>query len=265
MKHYLFFLLATIALVSCDDTQVNDVALQAKVDDRLYLSEDARAAMNPDGSFLIQGFTDEESLTLSITGLGEGTYEIGNGSSNHAIFEDMGGNLYTTSPDGDGTIIISEYNETNNTFTGTFNFKAILSGVDTIFVSKGVLYDVPYKGEDGGDPTNEGEFSANVDGNPFIPIVVSARDTGNTIIISASTVNATVTIAMPISVEAGSYTLPLGGFAAKYQDENGIQSVEEGITVVVEHNVSEKSISGTFSFTTALKEITQGKFNVTYD
>ena len=42
MKKFLFVLLATVSLISCEDTQTNEVALQAKVDDRLYTSTDPR-------------------------------------------------------------------------------------------------------------------------------------------------------------------------------------------------------------------------------
>ena len=160
MKKFLFVLLATVSLISCEDTQTNEVALQAKVDDRLYTSTDARAALNEDGTLTIQGFNDEESMTIQLSRLGEGNFTIGEGSYNYALYEDMGGSIYTTNPNGEGVVTISELNETNKTLSGTFNFNAFLPGIDTIYVSQGTLYNVSYTGGDIVDPTNAGLFSA---------------------------------------------------------------------------------------------------------
>lgn len=264
MQKFLFALLATILLVSCEDTQTNEVALQAQVDDRLYTSADARAALNEDGTLTIQGFSDEESMTLQLSRLGEGNFAIGQGTSNYAVYEDMGGNIYTTKPNGEGVVTISEHNEANKTLSGTFNFNAFLPGIDTIYVSKGTLYNVSYGGGDIGDPTNAGLFSAKVDGNPFIPVTVSSQNTGNTIITSGSTANATIVISVTAAVEPGEYTLPRGGFGAKYQGPTGPEETVEGLITILEHNVTEKNIKGTFSFITNRTEVTEGQFDVTY-
>ena len=126
MKNFLFALLSALSIISCDDIQTNDVAMQANVDNNLYKSTDARASVNEDGSLTIQGFTDEESLTIHIASLAQGNYTIQEGSPNYAIFEDMGGNIYTTRPDGEGVVTISEVDETNKTLSGIFNFNAFL-------------------------------------------------------------------------------------------------------------------------------------------
>jgi hypothetical protein len=265
MKRLVFFLLAALTLISCEDTETNQVALQAKVDNTLYESTDARAALNEDGSLTIQGFTQDESLTLHLKRLSEGDFEIAEGRPNYAIFEDMGGNIYTTSPDGEGQITISEINEGRKTLSGTFNFNAFLPGIDTIYVSRGVLYDVPYGGGEIGDPSNVGTFSAKVDGDPFVTVIVAARNTGNSIVVSGSTVNATISITMPSAVESGQYTLPQAAYKAKFRDDSVSQSANEGVIEVLEHDPNAKTISGTFSFITDTKEITNGKFNVTYD
>jgi hypothetical protein len=264
MKKFLFVLLATVSLISCEDTQTNEVALQAKVDDRLYTSTDARAALNEDGTLTIQGFNDEESMTIQLSRLGEGNFTIGEGSYNYAVYEDMGGSIYTTNPNGEGVVTISELNETNKTLSGTFNFNAFLPGIDTIYVSQGTLYNVSYTGGDIVDPTNAGLFSAKVDGNQFIPVTVSSRNTGNTIITSGSTANATIVISVTANVEPGDYTLPRGGFAAKYQGVTGPEDTVEGLVTILEHNISEKTIKGTFSFITNRTDITEGQFDVTY-
>lgn len=264
MKKIIFFLLATISLISCEDIESNDIALQAKIGDRLFVSNEARASLNEDGSLTIQGFTQEESLTLQLSRLVEGNFNIAEGSPNSAIFEDMGGNVYTTRPNGAGTVSISELNETNKTLTGTFHFNAFLTGIDTIYVSKGVFHNVSYTGGDILDPTNAGTFTAKINGNPFLPILVTSRDTGNAVIISGTGTNSSIVISVPSNVETGEYTIPRGGFSAKYQDATGPETTDEGVIKIIDHNTSEKTIKGTFSFVTNRSEITEGEFNISY-
>ncbi|MDC8001508.1 DUF6252 family protein [Aequorivita todarodis] len=265
MKNILFVLLAAFSFISCEDIETNDVALQANVDNNFYKSTDARAALNEDGSLTIQGFTDEESLTLHVSRLAEGNFTIAEGRPNYAIFEDIGGNIYTTRPNGEGVITISEVNEANKTISGIFNFNAFLPGIDTIYVSKGTLHNVSYSGGDIIDPTNAGAFRAKVDGNLFLPITVTSRNTGNTIITSGSTANATILISVTADVEPGEYTLPRGGFSAKFQGVNGPETTAEGLVKILEHDTTAKTIKGTFSFITNRTEITEGQFDVTYN
>ncbi|MGO3181630.1 MAG: DUF6252 family protein [Aequorivita sp.] len=264
MKKYIFFLLATLSLISCEDIETNDFALQANIDNRFYASADARASLNEDGSLTIQGFTRDESLTLQISSLGEGNFEIAEDRPNYAVYEGMGGNIYTSRPDGEGLVTISELNEENKTISGTFHFNAFLPGIDTIYVSKGVLHNVSYTGGDVIDPTNAGTFTAKVNGNQFLAIVVSSRDTGNTIITSGVGANSTIVISVPSDVEVGDYTIPTGGFSAKFQGANGPETTEEGVIKILEHNTSENTIKGTFSFLTNRSEIAEGTFDVTY-
>lgn len=264
MKKFLFLLVATLAFISCEDTQTNEVALQAKINNRLYISNDARASQNADGSVTIQGFNQVESLTLHLKSLREGNFDIGEGRPNYAIFENMGGNIYTTRPDGKGQITISNLNETNKTLTGTFKFDAMLPGIDTIYVSRGVFYDVSYAGDEIEDPTSAGTFSAEVDASPFIPVIVAARDTGNRIAISGSTSNSSISLLLRQNIEVGQYNVPQGGTIV-YRDNEGTQTTVEGVINVSAHNTTDKTISGTFSFNTNLKQITNGKFDVNYN
>lgn len=264
MKNLVFILLATLSLISCEDTQTNEVALQAKVDDRLYVSADARASLNDDGTLTIQGFTDDESLTLHLSRLDDGNFTIGEGFPNYAVYEDFEGNIYTTNPNGEGEVTISDLNETNKTLSGNFNFNAFLPGIDTIYVSSGTFFNVSYSGGDIPDPTNAGTFTATVDGNQFIPITVSSRNTGNTIITSGNTANATIVISVTSNVEPGEYLLPQGGFGGKYQGASGPETTADGIINIIEHDIANKTIKGTFSFITNRTEITEGQFDVAY-
>lgn len=264
MKKFLFILLATLSIISCEDVEDNKLALQANVDNNFYTSTDARASLNQDGTFTIQGFTEDESMTLQLTNLAKGNFVIEEGKRNYAIYEDMGGSIYTTKPNGEGVITISELNETNKTVTGIFNFNAFLVGIDTIYVSKGVFNDVPYSDGTIIDPSNVGTFSAEVNGDQFSAIVVTSNTTVNSIIISGNTANSTIVITTTVDVEAGDYSLPIQGFAAKYQGVNGPETTSEGLITILEHNTAAKTMKGTFSFLTNRSEITKGKFDISY-
>ncbi len=264
MRKILILLLSLSALVGCDDIETNEVAMQANIDNRFYASTDARASVDGNGAVTIQGFTQEETLTVKLSRLAEGNFGIGEGLPNFAIFEDYSGNTFSTNPNGEGFVNISEVNEANKTLSGTFKFNAMLPGIDTIYVSRGVMFNIPYGGENIGDPSQAGSFSAKVNGQPYLPIVVSARNTGNSLAITGSTSQETITLVVPAMVEVGDYQLPTNGYSAKYQDINGPQTTMEGRINIVSHNPETRTLKGSFNFSTNLSEITEGFFEVTY-
>lgn len=264
MKNILFVLLAALFIVSCEDSQVNEVALQAKINNILYQAADARASIGDDGTLIIQGTSQDQSLIIKLTNLAENNFPIGEQHRNSAFYQDIGGNIFSTQPDGEGLVTISEVNEANMTLSGTFRFNAILPGVDTIYVSKGFLYNIPYNDGTILDPTNAGSFSAKIDDNEFIPISVNARNTGNNIIITASTINSTIALQFKPDVEAGDFTLPQSGIRATFTKDNQAQTTIGGLIIVSEHNTAEKTLKGTFRFNTDGAQITEGKFNITY-
>ena len=265
MKRFLMALAILVGLISCENVERRDFALQAKINNKFYSSNDARATKNEDGSVTIQGFNTDETMTLHISNAAKSSYEIREGGANYAMFEDLGGNLYTTRPNGKGIIVVSSLDEENNTISGTFKYDAYLPGIDTIFVEKGVFFQIPFSEEGVIDPTNAGIFGAKLNGNPFSPIMVAARDTGNSIVVTASTTNYTITISLPIGVEVSENTLPQSGFTAKYQDDNGSETANSGEIKVLEHNVAGKTIKVSFSFFTNQNEITEGNFEVVYE
>lgn len=264
MKNFVLFLIIALSLVSCEDNEINEFAMQAKVGERLYTSTEAQASVIGNGKLIIQGSTRLEALTLNLSRLRVGDYPLSQNSSNFAVFSDMDGKIYTTNPNGGGLVNISEVNQANRTLSGTFNFNAILPGSDTIYVSKGVLYNIPYVGGNINNPDDAGTITANVDGEPFVATLVSAGGTENSIAIFGSTISATIALTFPITVEVGEYNLPQNGFSAKYQDESGTQTSSEGTISITEHLVAVRSIKGTFSFVTSRNEITEGQFDILY-
>ena len=98
---FLYILLLVLPVLSgCENVQRYDPALQGILNEELYRSVDARATENEDGSFLIQGVTQRELLTLRVQKGDPDAYTLGGNSSNYASFEDFNGNTYYTNPEG---------------------------------------------------------------------------------------------------------------------------------------------------------------------
>lgn len=260
----MLLLLIAFSIVSCEDNEINEFAMQAKIGDRLYTSTEARAFFDEDGGFIIEGLTQTESLTLRLTRLEEGNFNFGSGFRNTATFEDRDGNIYKTKPEGSGVVTISEVNQTNRTISGIFNFRAMLTGIDTIYVSKGVLYNIPFAAGIPNDPANAGTLSAKVNGETFTPTVVTAMQAGNSVTIIGSKITSTISITVPSNVEVGEYLLPVTGYNAEFQNEAGPQATSDGTISITEHNVGSGIIKGTFTFSTDQSEITEGQFEVVY-
>lgn len=264
MKKFTLLLIMALSLISCEDNDINEFAMQAKIGNRLYTSTEAQASLAANGTLVIEGSTRLESLTIRINRLKEGEFFIREGAnSNWAVFTDMDGKLFDTKPNGSGLVTITEVNLEKKTLSGTFHFNAMRTGIDTVYVSKGVLYNIPYGG--GSDnPDGSGSLTAKVDGEPFLPSVVTAGLTGNSIAIFGTAITSTIGITVPKLVEIGEYILPLNGFTAKYQNEAGNQTTTSGRITITEHNIETRSLKGTFSFVTNRSEITEGQFDVIY-
>lgn len=270
MKRIIAILFAFALLTSCEDVQDSQSALQATLDFNLYDAIGTRAAENEDGSYLIQGITQNEILTMKVPSLEEGTYVFGGNSENYALFENSNDETYFTNPDGGGNITITDWNQDEELVSGSFKFRAILSGADTLKASEGLFYRVEVtRFVDGADAsidpsTNAGTFVSAVDGIPFNPFEVSALEAGDCIFIKASTTNREIEIKLPLDIQSGTIMLPEPGFIVKYKGGDGEEDAISGNIILFQHQPTIKRIKGTFSFETETKSISLGQFNVFY-
>lgn len=265
MKNLLLLVFATILLVGCEDLETNNPAMQGTIDHTHFKAIDARATLELDGTYLIKGINQNEILSLRISGAQEGNYNLGGEFQNEASYTDPNGIIYTTRPHGDGKVIVTNWDNSGKTLTGTFNFNAILEGIDTITVHQGIFFEVPYSVA-GGDPIiDAGTVNADVGGEPWEASTVTAIDNGESIIIKSSTVSIIIRIKVPREVEPGEYQLPSVGFNATYDDDDTVQEPAiSGSITVLEHDIVGKTIKGTFFFETVSQSITSGEFDVTY-
>ena len=263
-KFFLLLFVGVLAFSSCENVEDNSTVIQAEVDSVFFKSFDAIGTRLEDGSITMQGITDNEILTLHITDFQLGTYVLGGASQNYATFEDRDGKIYTTSPNGEGVINLTDRCISCGWLSGDFRFSAILNGLDTTYVTKGVFFDVSFGTGDDDDTPNAGSFSAQIDGTPFTPISVSAVDSGNSLLISGAEAIKSIIIRVPIDVEVGNYSLPQAGFQASLAEGAVSQNATIGNISVVTHNVSARTISGSFSFITSQNTVSEGQFNVSY-
>jgi len=148
MKNLLLLAFTAILLFSCTDVETNSPAFQGSIDNIQYKATDSRALYNDDGSFSIQGVSVDETMTLKISSNNIGTYVVGGTSGNSATLENSSGIVYSTNPEGAGEVIVSSSDAASKLISGTFNFTAMVPGVDTIRVHNGVFYEVRYTGGD---------------------------------------------------------------------------------------------------------------------
>lgn len=264
MKNITWLLLLVFVFNSCEDHEVHQFALQAEINNRLYTSSEANVIKEENDTYTITGSTRLETLTIKMNRLEEGNYNMGPGRSSNATFEDHDGNIFSTRNGGSGTITLSEVNLVNNTISGTFNFNAVMEGIDTIYVSKGFLYNVPMEATIPADPNMAGTFSAKVNGQNFNPMVVTALKLGTTIAVTGNNASSSIVITVPSNVEPGEYPIDNEEFIAVVMNLEGSQEATSGTIKITTHNRSNSKLKATFSFSTATNEVTEGQFDVIY-
>ena len=265
MKYLVLLFSFFILLISCENKEVRDPALQAEVDNVFFKALDSRVYKTDDDAYLIQGITAREALTLRLSSLVVDVYVFGGNSENYASFENLNGDTYYTNPTGSGSVVISDFDVNSQKVTGFFSFAAILEGVDTIQVHEGIFFEAPYIVEEIIPSMHAGSFVALIDGNIFNPFTVSAVETENFITITATTVNKSIVIQVPRDIQEGDVSLPQEGYSMSYQVGDNIQEATLGSLLIFSHTTTDNKIKGTFSFLTASNSISLGQFNVIYD
>lgn len=266
MKNLLILFFATLVIASCEKIETNSPAFQASIEDEFFKANFSEANYIENGEyFVLQGKNSNQIITLRGSYPPEGVnLEFGEGSENFAIYEDSNGVVYSTAvPGGEGSMRINEISTEEKNLTGEFNFTAISISLDTLSIRGGVFYKVPY-GNEVGDGSNAGSFSAELNGNAFVPLDVFANDNGSAIVIKGVINSDEIFLGVPNDVEVGTYELPMGGFTARVDDGTDIEDAINGEIVIDSHDITEKTISGTFQFQTPTNTVNVGEFNVTY-
>ncbi|MGV6829000.1 MAG: DUF6252 family protein [Flavobacteriales bacterium] len=270
MKKLLILSFVFTFCFSCDDIEDNTPGFQANLEGIFFKANDSKGIRRQEGSYTIQGITNDKILTLKVERSAEGTYELGPNSANFATFENENGAIYTTSVEGgNGVITISRKNTGQLFFNGTFHFIAINPGIDTLVVDQGVFYQVPYDfnpiiDEDGENQNIADLFVANVDGIVFNPFTILATTDGTSINILAASPNKEISLKIPEDAQTGNYPIPGNGYSAKYKQDGSEETANSGNIIIIENDLVERRVTGTFSFETNNHTISLGQFRINY-
>ena len=153
MKKYMVGLVVLFSLISCqEDVRFNNPSFQGLKDNVFWRAIQSQATIEANGSLIIKAYTGNEVVTLKTTSTTVQTYPIGSSTSKTAtyVLTDAAGTLTFSSGTGigNGQIVITEYDNVNNTVSGTFKFNLAnvfnnpLGGT-TLNFQQGVFYKVP--------------------------------------------------------------------------------------------------------------------------
>ena len=93
----------------------------------------------------IIGTSDHEEFILHTEWKGATVYEVGQNKVNYATFKNADDKMFTTNYQGStGTITITNQDKESQQLTGEFDF-TFITHTDTIAVSRGFFYAVPYE------------------------------------------------------------------------------------------------------------------------
>jgi hypothetical protein len=149
MKRFTSYIFLLFVIISCqEEVKFNNPAFQGQKDNVFWRAVDSKATLSA-GSLTIEGFTSTEKVTLKTTATIPGTYMLGSGVLNTASYTVADGNgtldFSTGFADDEGQIVITDYDTSNKTVTGTFKFKAKNTNLtfgSFLTFQKGVFYKV---------------------------------------------------------------------------------------------------------------------------
>lgn len=275
LKQFMVIAMITMSLTSCEKNLDvdNTPALQAVRNGSYFGAQQMVAVKNTDGTLTINGVNPLEKLNINLSSDALGTYPLGSGSDNEAIYVFNNTNVFSTSRGfGRGEVVLTR-SLVDNTISGSFDFVSYLPGqVDSLYMRGGIIYQVPF-----GDPIgiiNPGDFvsgfSALVDGVGFSPVGVVPVVSGGTITVNAANSDRDfIMLTFPVNITIGTYDIArTGSYQASYNDGGaGVSPAVSGTLEVTAVDTTAATIEGTFSFTTGGPgnfEITNGTFAIEY-
>ena len=264
MKRFiLLFVLALVTLTSCENVQDNQTSIQATVDNTAFNALYATSDVNEDGSVDNETSSDSRVITIHLDNTTADSFDLGGNSDHYATFTDVHGNTYTTQGSGSGRVEITDRCVPCGTINGSFDFSAVLPGIDVVEVSNGMFVDIAIGGPET-EIDNPNKFEAQIDTASFNPAVVNTINTGNFLLVEGQKGSTSLIVRVPITVQQGDYNLVSGGFNATMVDGLITQDANSGSITILSHNIDQKTMTGTFDFQVGSTQISQGVFEVKY-
>lgn len=270
----IFYLLVAIILCSSCDKNLDvdsTPAINANRNGEFFGAQRMVAVENADGSLTITGVNPLEQLVINLESSSLGTYELGPGQPNEAIYVFNNTNAFNTNRgSGRGTVQLRP-SDAPNSISGSFDFVSYLPGqTDSLYMRQGIIYQVPFGNPLDVDNPGDGfqaSFNALIDGVGLNPSAIVPFVTGGNITISAANdQRQTITLLFPENIAVGTYDLATANnITVSYTPGSNPLIAEAGTLEITAINTNDGTVAGTFSATLSNGvEITQGVFNIEY-
>jgi hypothetical protein len=151
MKNTFLYIAFLFAFISCENNVTfNNPSFQAQKNNIFWRAIGSKAYFSGN-SFTIDGFTQNETVSLKTSDVKLGTYILGKdvlNTASYSITDANGAIFYSTGLNiGEGQIEITEFDAVNNTVSGTFKFNAVNNTLPSSILNfkYGNFYKVPIK------------------------------------------------------------------------------------------------------------------------
>ncbi|WP_378186369.1 DUF6252 family protein [Aquimarina sp. W85] len=277
---FLLICFSLLSLSCTNDIEVNTPALQVAIDGQLFNSTIKEAKLLDDGTILIYGSSEKQSLQITLPSSSIGDYKLDDQIREEVAYYYDSRKFISKTGESSGIAKIT--NRTDNTISGTFNFTNLKDRHgNTISFQNGWFYRIPLvPGTVETLITTPEEalinpcllnasMTALVNTEEFIgdtheATVIGVEDAS--IRITSVNDNETIEILLPFKVTSGQYTLSgFGQYSATYSLHKDKSAAQTGTLKILAHDTSVKCISGSFSFTTRSQHnIKEGTFDFGY-
>lgn len=270
MRKIIALIFISFTVLSCsNELEVNTPAFQGLKNYKSWMADSFQASLSDDGVLKIIGVKNRETITISLESVNSGIYNLDSSLVNSVDFEDNSSIIYSTLNNGDGEIVIEDFDTENLTVTGTFKFNAYSVNGEIVNFIKGVFDQIPIAGASDSNESSD-SFKATVNSNNLDFSVIETNITNDILYVKATNDDGTyMEIFLPKNISVGNHNLNFSTQTyATYVDLDGsVASSQFGTLSILEHNQQFNKIKGTFLFNTGNPYnviVTGGNFSVYY-
>jgi len=276
-------LLAVFCLIfaSCStDIEINDPALQTKIDGKDFRSLLKKAVIYEDGTLVITGTAGDQTISFSTTAPKVGSYKMAQQTLQKVSFKMSQEEFTSKEGETNGTVTITSINDYE--VSGNFFFNNLKDKNGKIInFSDGWFYKLPLENGIYEEDEEEGvapeinscllnaSLTALIDGSEMITDDHSAETIGidnSSLRINATNAQGEISIVFLSNITEGNYSLTgSGDYSATYTLGNDKSSALSGTLTITNHDTETKCISGNFEFETRSSvQVSQGSFEFGY-
>lgn len=271
MRKIIALILISLIVLSCsNELKFNTPAFQGLKNYDSWIADSFQASLSDDGALKIIGIRNRESVTVFLESADSGIYNLESSVINSVDFEDNSSVLYSTLNNGDGEIVIEDFDTENLTVTGTFKFNAYSINGEVVNFIKGVFDQIPIVGA-GDSNGGSDSFNATVNSNDIEFSTIETDIIGHILHVKATNDDdgTYMEIFLPENISVGNHTLNFSTQTfANYVDSDGsVASSQFGTLTILEYDQQFNKIKGTFLFNTGNPYniiVTGGNFLVYY-